>query len=152
MVSRGSTLHIPTSIHHTSASLSEISFWFIITWMSTNIDLHHSDATFSFYTIVSEPLCSLYTIDWEGTNQERRPCSKVDTFKFDWHFQLPTWASQKPSSPKAFKPKNTVADVKHGGGSMMLWGCFADSGTSHKVHWIMEDSLQNLQFIFKLNS
>ena len=30
---------------------------------------------------------------------------------------------------KACKPKNTILTVKHGGGSTMLWGCFASGGT-----------------------
>ncbi len=30
---------------------------------------------------------------------------------------------------EAFKEKNTVPTVKHGGGSNMFWGCFAASGT-----------------------
>ena len=29
----------------------------------------------------------------------------------------------------AYKENNTLLTVKHGGGSIMLWGCFAASGT-----------------------
>ena len=39
---------------------------------------------------------------------------------------------------EACKP-NTIATVKHGGGSIMLWGCFAAGGTGalHKINGIM---------------
>lgn len=30
-------------------------------------------------------------------------------------------------------PKNTIPTVKHGGGSIMLWGCFAALGTGKLV-------------------
>jgi hypothetical protein len=35
----------------------------------------------------------------------------------------------------ACKPKNTIPTVKHRGGSLMLWGCFAAGGTDalHKI-------------------
>ena len=36
--------------------------------------------------------------------------------------------TQHPSSPE-----NTIPTVKHGGGSIILWGCFSSAGTGKLV-------------------
>uniref|UniRef100_A0A8C6KMD7 Tc1-like transposase DDE domain-containing protein n=1 Tax=Nothobranchius furzeri TaxID=105023 RepID=A0A8C6KMD7_NOTFU len=54
---------------------------------------------------------------------------------------------------EAFNPKNTMPTVKHGGGNIMLWGCFAANGTGalQRVNGIMkkEDYLHILQHNLK---
>lgn len=39
---------------------------------------------------------------------------------------------------EALKPQNTIPTVMYGGGSIMLWGCFAAEGTGalHKIDGI----------------
>lgn len=44
---------------------------------------------------------------------------------------------------EAFAEKNTIPTVKHGGGSVMMWGCFSSSGTGslHKIVGKMDSAM-----------
>ena len=40
---------------------------------------------------------------------------------------------------ETFKPENTISTVKYGGGSIMLWGCFAEGWCTSQHRWHRED-------------
>ena len=43
----------------------------------------------------------------------------------------------------AYDPKNTIPTVKHGGGNIMLWGCFHAKGTGqlHRIKGTMDGAM-----------
>ncbi|KAK6309261.1 hypothetical protein J4Q44_G00207240 [Coregonus suidteri] len=43
----------------------------------------------------------------------------------------------------AYDPKNTIPTVKHGGGNIMLWGCFSAKGTAqlHRIKGTMDGAM-----------
>jgi hypothetical protein len=73
--------------------------------------------------------------------------TKIELFRHN--DQLYVWRKKG----EACKPKNTIPTVKHGGGSIMLWGCFAagGSGALHKIDGIMRQGNYEmlLQYIHK---
>ena len=48
-----------------------------------------------------------------------------------------------PKKNTTFDPENTIPTVKHGGGSIMMWGRFSSSGTGQlvKINGIMDGAL-----------
>ncbi len=64
----------------------------------------------------------------------RSPCSRKHMYRPVWSFPMiqrrTGWKCCGQIRPKAaYDPKNTIPTVKHGGGNIMLWGCFSVKGT-----------------------
>jgi hypothetical protein len=61
--------------------------------------------------------------------------TKIELFDHNDHCYV--WRKKR----EACKPKNTIPTVKHVGGSIMLWGCFAAGGTGalHQIDGITRE-------------
>ncbi len=76
----------------------------------------HNGARLEFgKTYVTKPQCIWENVLWTDE-------TKVELFGKGHH------GTVYRKRNEAFKEKNTVPTVKHGGGSKMFWGCFAASG------------------------
>jgi hypothetical protein len=61
--------------------------------------------------------------------------TKIELFRHNDHCYV--WRKKR----EACKPKTTIPTVKHGGGSIMLWGCIAAGGAGalHEIDDIMRE-------------
>lgn len=50
---------------------------------------------------------------------------------------------------KKQKQINSIAAVKYGGGSIMLWGCFSSAGTAHLIKTGRMDGVKDWQILQK---
>lgn len=51
---------------------------------------------------------------------------------------------------EAFNPKNTIPTVKHGGGNLMLWGCFLANGPGNLI--TVNSTMKKEQYMKILNN
>ena len=54
--------------------------------------------------------------------------TKIELFGINWTRRV--WRKRNAE----YNPKNTIPTVKHGGGNLMLWGCFSAKGRGRLHH------------------
>ncbi|CDQ75896.1 unnamed protein product [Oncorhynchus mykiss] len=80
----------------------------------------------------------LYRHSLKGRSARKKPLFQNHHKKSQTTVCNCTWGQRSYSlekCPLACKPKDTIPTLKHEGGSIMLWGCFAAGGTGalHKI-------------------
>ena len=117
-----STAQVGESVHRTTISLHSTNLAFMEEWQEEPL-LKESNkkSCLQFATSHVGDTANMWKkVLWSD---------ETKTELFGLHAKCYVW--WKPNT--AHQPERTIPTVKHGGGSIMLWGCFSSAGTGKLV-------------------